>query len=90
MGSKFERFDLTHWHNQLWAGDPIYKFDAGINSSAQFETIAYTSLVPAGPGSVFIVYNKYLNSTLNGQPHWPPMPSASFMMRVTLGKGRAK
>ena len=84
MGDEFERHEITHWHNELWKGDPSYKFDIGVNSSKQFETIAYTSMVPAGPGSIYIVYNKYFNSTVDGKPHWPPMPSASFMMRVTF------
>ena len=52
---------------------------AWINSSKDWETLAYTSLVPAGPYSAYIVYQKY------STPKWGST-SASYMMQVSLAQ----
>ena len=52
---------------------------AWINSSKDWETLAYTSLVPAGPYSAYVVYQKY------STPKWGST-SASYMMQVSLAQ----
>ena len=42
------KHSLTYWHNLLWKGAAKDRFDTNVNSSSAWETLAYTSLVPAG------------------------------------------
>ena len=71
-----------YWHNTLWRGNTSDLFhSAWINSSAAWETLAYTSIIPAGIDSEsgetasYIVYQKYSG------PKWGES-SESFMMKV--------
>jgi hypothetical protein len=75
----WEKFSLTSWHNRNAPAsfNATFRFDASVNSTSHFETLAYTSLVRTGPRSGLVFYQKFLN----GAPgQWPPWPSLNFMM----------
>lgn len=71
-------FSLTYQHNRLWHGDRSFLFDQLVNSTAAWESLAYTSLVPESESSALIFYQKSFS------PTWPPWPSATFVMRVQV------
>ena len=75
----WEKFSLTYWHNRNAPADfnATYRFDASVNSTEHFETLAYTSLVRTGASTGLVFYQKFLHG-LPGQ--WPPWPSINFMM----------
>jgi hypothetical protein len=55
------RYSLSYQHNKLWKGDPALRFSSAVNQSHPFafETQSYTSVVPVGPTTVVVLYNKY-------------------------------
>ena len=71
-------FSLTYHHNQQWHGDARFLFDALVNDTSAWQSLAYTSLVPLGDNSAAIFYQKFFT------PEWPPWPSATFMMQVQV------
>ena len=79
-GPAFVKHSLSFWHNHLWNGGNrsanLFR-PSWINNSADWETLAYTSIMPAGPDSAYIVYQKY------SAPKWGST-SASYMMKVVV------
>jgi hypothetical protein len=82
------KYSVSYWHNRMWAGPTSgsangssysYLFDAQINNSNAFATLAYTSLIPAGSREFVLIYQKFYS------PHfWPPFPQATFQMKVSV------
>ena len=66
-------------HNRLWRGDAAFLFGAGVNGTALWETISYTSVVRTGAASFAVFYNKCVNVKT-----FPPWPSANFVMQVRV------
>ena len=67
------RHSITAQHNRLWQGDSTYLFTDMVNDSSVFETLSYTSILPTGPSSAVITYNKF-NYSLIGQNNTFPGP----------------
>ena len=90
---EWTRHSITAAHNQLWQGDTGYLFTEMVNDSSVFETLSYTSILPTGPSSAVITYNKFdwsligkNNTDLPGpkiKMGWPG-PSANFAISVSL------
>ena len=82
------RHSISAAHNQHWKGDSTYFFSDMVNSSAVFESLAYTSIIATGPRSAAITYNKYWpdGKGPNGaiSKGWPG-PSAHFVIQVAIG-----
>jgi hypothetical protein len=76
----FDRHSISAAHNALWRGDKKYLFTNAVNDSAMWETLAYTSILPTGPSSVAITYQKFLN--MSAKP-WPG-PSATFAIQLKV------
>ena len=57
-GGGWERHSLSYWHNQLWRGDPKYRYSEMVNSTAGFESDSYMSLLRTGPSEAVVMYNK--------------------------------
>lgn len=76
----FDRHSISAAHNALWRGDEKYLFTNAVNDSALWETLAYTSILPTGPASVAITYQKFLN--MSAKP-WPG-PSATFAIQLKV------
>ena len=82
------KHSVSYWHNAKWEGPTTGSsnggtynllFDAQINNSNAFATLAYTSLIPAGEREFVLIYRKFFS------PHfWPPWPQATFMMRISV------
>jgi hypothetical protein len=51
------RHSISAQHNLHWKGDPAYLFSELVNSSAVFESLAYTSIIATGPRSAAITYS---------------------------------
>ena len=51
----WKKYDLAQLHNELWAGDPAYKFDSSINNSGVFATQSYTTLIQTGAYEFVVV-----------------------------------
>jgi hypothetical protein len=48
-GDVWTKHSISYWHNALWRGNASDRFHpAWINSSSAWETLAYTSIMPAG------------------------------------------
>ena len=82
------KHSVSYWHNTMWEGSTTGSsngasysllFDAQINNSNAFATLAYTSLISAGPRAFVIIYQKFYSPL-----YWPPWPQATFQMRVQL------
>ena len=43
-----------YYHNLLWQGDPVYKFDSSVNDSMLFETQGYTTLIQTAPHEALV------------------------------------
>jgi hypothetical protein len=85
----WQRHSITNQHNRLWKGDPKYRFSAMANDSSVFETLSYTSIVPTGPQSAVITYNKFDYEQIGrGNVSWPG-PSANFAISVTVESATA-
>ena len=85
----WQRHSITNQHNRLWKGDPKYRFSAMVNDSSVFETLSYTSIVPTGPQSAVITYNKFDYEQIGrGNVSWPG-PSANFAISVTVESATA-
>ena len=81
------KHSISYQHNRLWKGDRQFRFDARVNNTNDWETLAYTALLVTGPRSGAIVYNHY-NST--GDASWgQKYPSANFIMRFSFEEGMA-
>jgi hypothetical protein len=67
----WQKYSLTYWHDRLGAAkfNDTYLFDATVNSTTNYATLAYTSLVRTGPLSGLVFYQKFMHSA-PGQ--WPP------------------
>jgi hypothetical protein len=76
----FSRHSISAAHNALWRGDKQYLYTNAVNNSALWETLAYTSILPTGPDSVAIMYQKFLN--MSSKP-WPG-PSATFAIQLKV------
>ena len=83
----WERHSISAAHNRHWKGAPAYRFSERVNSSAVFESLAYTSIIATGPRSAAITYNKFWPGGLgpNGavSKAWPG-PSANFVIQVAI------
>ena len=81
------RHSISAQHNLHWKGDPAYLFSELVNSSAVFESLAYTSIIATGPRSAAITYNKFWPGGVgpNGavSKGWPG-PSANFVIQVAV------
>ena len=81
---------VSFWHNELWRGNASDRFHSKwINNSAVWETLAYTSVVPAGPQSAHLIYQKYSLHPPLTNGGWGSN-SESFMMKVVLDSPRPK
>ena len=77
-GASWAEASLSYQHNRLWQGNASFLFDAGVNATGGWETLSYTALVPMAADTVAVFYNKFFS------PHWPPWPSANFVMQVRI------
>lgn len=78
--STWAQYSITYQHNALWRGNASFLFDARVNDTALWETLSYTSIVPAtSPGTFAVFYNKFFTPNT-----WPPWPAANFMMQVRV------
>ena len=82
--SIWQRHSITAQHNRLWKGDTKYLFSDMVNDSSVFETLSYTSIVPTGPRSVVITYNKFDYKQIGHEGVSWPGPSANFAISVAL------
>ena len=73
------KHSISYHHNLLWKGGSEYLFSAAVNATTT-ETLSYTSLVPSGPDTGFVFYNRFF--PVRGVP-WPGR-NVNFAMQYQL------
>jgi hypothetical protein len=95
MATTWKKYSVSYYHNQLWGGDSVYRFDDQINNSLVFASQGYTTMIQTAPYEFVLTYNKYYHPTggapgcqhddgrgNDGHGYGPPC-STAFAMTVT-------